>query len=167
MKDYSWNIKVADLLNNPWLKDKIEFKKKYLKNVKIENPWISWNIFLQWLNHDEILIKLTNINFCVKYICDKCLTEYNQNFFIEMEDNIKFVNPEKFKIEEKIYDDIFFIDMKNQTINIENLIEIIVKNKEPIIKDCWKHKYKKKTDIIKNQENISWYKIDFWKLLKS
>ena len=167
MKDYSWNIKISDLLNNPWETDEIKFKEKYLKNIEIQKPWISWEIFLQWLNHNEILVKLNNIKFTIKYICDKCLQEYPKNYHLENEETVKFVNPQEIKIEEKIYDNIFPIDIKNQIINIENIIEILVKNEEPIVKNCWKHKKLENTNISKNQDENLWYKIDFSKLLKS
>lgn len=167
MKDYSWNIKIADLLNNPWESDKVNFKNKYLKNIKIQEPWISWKVFLQWLNYDEILVSLEDIKFTVEYVCDKCLNKYKQTFNIKKEENIKFVNTEKIKIEEKIYDDTFPINMKNMTINLEELIEIIVKNQEPIVKNCWKCENEKLWDVLKNQEENLSYKIDFSKLLKS
>lgn len=167
MKDYSWDIKIADLLNDPWKTDSIKFEEKYLKNINIQEPWISWEVFLQWLNHNEILVELKNISFSCRYKCDKCLSEYNQKFFIEYEKNIKFVNPEEIEINEKIYDDTFPLNIKNKTINIEGIIEILVKNQEPIIKDCWKHKNQKEWENKKNQEKISSYKIDFSKLLKS
>jgi len=167
MKDYSWNIKISDLLNNPWETDEIEFKEKYLKNIEIQKPWISWKIFLQWLNYNEILIKLKDLNFSIEYECDKCLEKYKETFNIKLEENIKFVNPEEIKIEWKIYDDIFPINIKNKTINIKNLIEILVENKEPIVKDCWKHKNKEESDIQKNKEEVLSYNINFSKLLKS
>lgn len=166
MKNYSWNIKIADLLNNPWETDEIEFNNKYLKNIKIQEPWISWNIFLQWLNHNEIIVKLKKINFSIEYECNKCLDKYIQIFNIKLEENIKFVNPNEIKIDEKIYDDIFPIDIKNKIINLENIFEILIKNQESIIKDCWKHKNKEEWYIEENQEKISSYNIDFSKLLK-
>ncbi len=165
MKDYSWNIKVSDLLNNPWESDIVKFKEKYIDNV--EEPWISWEIFLQWLNHYEVLIELKNLEFSNKFICDKCLKEYVENLNIKEEKNIKFVNTEEIILEENIHDNTFPMDSKNKSINIKNLIEILVKNKEPIIKDCWKHKNKEETYNKKNQEEFSSYTIDFWKLLKS
>lgn len=167
MKDYYWNIKIADLLNNPGETDEIAFKEKYIQNIEIQKPWISWQIFLQWLNHNEILIKLKNINFSIEYNCDKCLEKYIKTYNIKLEDNIKFVNPKEIIIDEMIYDNVFPIDIKTKTINIKNLMEILIKNKEPIIKNCWKHKNKEEWYIEINQEKNSSYNIDFSKLLKS
>jgi hypothetical protein len=72
----------------------------------------------------------------MNYECDKCGEKYTTNFSINSDEEIRFVNEEVYPIEEKIYDTVFPIDMKNQVINLEPLIEIIVKNQEPVVKDC-------------------------------
>jgi len=168
MKNYNWKIKVADLLYNIWSTDNIKFEKKFLKeDLWIWKEGIKWKIFLQWLNHNEILLKIINLSFSVSYICDKCLNTYVVDYKIKNEKEVKFVNPEKIEITEEIHDILFPIDMKSQTIDIEELIEIIVKNQEPIIKNCWKHNWANKSNINKSQEDFSSYKFDFYKLLKN
>ena len=72
----------------------------------------------------------------MNYECDKCGEKYTTTFSINPDEEIRFVNEEVYPIEEKIYDTVFPIDMKNQVINLEPLIEIIVKNQEPVVKDC-------------------------------
>jgi len=169
MKDYAWKIKISDLLTNPWSTDNILFENKFLKtdDIVLWENWIKWSLFLQWLNHDEILLKVENIGFSVEYVCDKCLEKFKIDYKLKNQEEVKFVNTEKYKLEEKIYDESFPIDMKNQTIDIENLIEIIVKNQEPIIKECEKCKNKKIKDLEENEDEITSYTIDFSKLLKS
>jgi len=169
MKDYGWKIKVADLLNNPGSSDIIKFEKKYLKDPdsKVELPGISWEIFLQSLSSDEILWKLKNLKFNVRYTCDKCLEEYETAYEINPNEEIRFVNEEVHPIEEKIYDIVFPIDMKNQVIDLTPLIEIIVKNQEPIVKNCWKHKTKEEAEDEIFQEEINQTTIEFWELLKN
>ncbi len=161
MKDYWWKIKIADLLNNPWEIDNITIKNKYLKDVfcDVESPWIECKLFLQSLNHNEILVKIKQIIFSKKYVCDICWNEYTKHYKISDNEEIRFVNKDEYQIKEEIYDTVFPIDTKNKTIDLSLIIEIIVKNQEPIIKNCWKHKNKKETnDIIfqdkNNQENI-------------
>jgi hypothetical protein len=72
----------------------------------------------------------------MNYECDKCGEKYTTNFSINPNEEIRFVNEEVYPIEEKIYDTVFPIDMKNQVINLTPLIEILVKNQEPVVKDC-------------------------------
>ena len=169
MKDYGWKIKVADLLNNPGNSDTIKFEKKYLKDpdAKVEFPGISWEIFLQSLSSDEILWKLKNLKFNIKYICDKCLEEYETTHKINSNEEIRFVNQEVYPIKEKIYDTVFPIDMKNQIIDLTPLIEVIVKNQEPVVKNCWKHKNKKKTTDWFCQDQNNKTTISFEEVLKN
>jgi len=169
MKDYGWKIKVADLLNNPWQKDNIKFEKKYLTDefIDLQDPGISWEVFLQWISQDEIILIVKNLNFSLNYKCDKCWEVYCQTYKLNPEDTVKFVNTEKYPIEEKIYDTTFPIDMKNQVIDLTPLIEIIVKNQEPVIKNCWKHKTPKQTEEEKFQEENNQLTINFKDLLKN
>ena len=169
MKDYRWKIKVADLLNNPWSSDTIKFEKKYLKDefAQVEPPWISGEITLQSISHDEIIVKIKNLKFVMNYECDKCGEKYTTNFSINSDEEIRFVNEEVYPIEEKIYDTVFPIDMKNQVINLEPLIEIIVKNQEPVVKDCWNHQHKEETDDEIFQEENNPATISFQELLNS
>jgi len=169
MKDYWWKIKVSDLLTNPWDTDTIKFEKKFLKtnDINLTDKWIAWEIFLQWLNHDEILVKINFLTFENNFICDKCLDNYEKSYELKNLEEVRFVNPENIEIAENIHDNLFPIDMKNQNIDISELIEIVVKNEEPIIKNCWNCKNHIVKEEEKNQEEISSYKIDFSKLLKS
>ena len=169
MKDYAWKIKISDLLTNPWNTDHIEFKNKFLQSedIILWEKWISWKLFLQWLNHDEVLLKIENREFSNIFQCDKCLKKYEDIFKLKDLEEVRFVNTNNIKLEENIHDNIFPIDMKNQNIDISELIEIIVKNEEPIIKECEKCKNQETIEEEKNQEEISTYKIDFSKLLKS
>jgi len=169
MKDYAWKIKISDLLKNPGDTDNIKFENKFLKDedIKLGSKWISGEIFLQWLNNNEVLLKIKNIKFSSIFQCDKCLEKYEKNFSLEDLEEVRFVNADNIEITENIHDTLFPIDMKNQNIDISELIEIIVKNEEPIIKKCEKCKNQKTIEEEKNQEEISTYKFDFSKLLKS
>jgi len=169
MKDYAWKIKVSDLLKNPGNTDNIKFENKFLKtnDITLSKEWIKWEVFLQWINHDEILVNVEKLSLNIIYNCDICWKEYKNPFELKDKEQAKFVNTDKIKIKEKIYDDNFPIDMRTQNIDIENLIEIIIKSQEPIIKKCWKCKSKKISEEEKNQEENLTYNIDFSKLLKS
>ena len=169
MKDYWLKIKVADLLNNPWNSDNIEFKEKFLKetDVKLWNKGISGKIYLQGLSKDEILVKIKELNFNVSYQCDKCLEQYEKEYHLKDLEDVRFVNTEQLPIEEKIYDTTFPIDMKNQSIDISWLVETIIKNEEPFIKNCWKHKNEKNNTEEEIQEKNNQTTINFWELLKN
>lgn len=169
MKDYAWKIKVADLLNNPGNTDTIRFENKFLKSedISLWKEWIKWEIFLQWLNKDEVLLKIKNISFSINYKCDICLNDFNKSYNLKDLEEIRFVNPENIEIKDKIHDTLFPIDMKKQNIDLTELIEIIVKNQEPFVKKCEKCSLSKESVEEKNQDKNAYYKIDFWKLLKS
>ncbi len=166
MKDLNWKVKISDLLNNPGTTDKLKFENKFLKeDLWIQNPWISWEIFLEWLSHNEILAEISNIKFNIQYSCDICWENYNQEHLIKNKEIITFTDDLENK--EEIHDDVFEINTKNETINLEPIIEIIVKNEKPIVKKCLNCKNSKQIEVEKNQdENLS-YTIDFSKLLKS
>ena len=166
MRDLNWKIKVSDLLNNPWQTDILNFKKKFLKeNLDIQNEWISGECTLTWLSHNEILVELKNIKFTIRYTCDICWEYYEQNFIIKNKEKITFTD--NIDNTENIYDDIFKIDKKKWLIDLEDIIWIIIKNKEPIIKKCWKCKNKIKSKLEKNQDEKLTYTIDFNKMFKS
>ena len=169
MKDYWFKIKISDLLKNPGQTDKVEFKNKYLKETDflLENPWISWKVFLQWLSKNEVLVKIQSLKFKINYTCDKCLSQFSKEYELTDLEDVRFVNSEELPIEEKIYDTTFPIDMKNQTIDLSWLIEIIIKNQEPIIKDCWKHLNQEQNNNSENQENFNQLSISFQNLLKN
>ena len=169
MKDYAWKIKIADLLNNPWDTDNINFENKFLKSkdIILGEKWIKWKVFLQWLNQDEILLKINEIEFDINYNCDKCLENFSTSYKLENLEDVRFVNPENIEINEEIHDTLFPIDMKNQTIDLSWLVEIVIKNEEPIIKDCWKHKNTNQKEFSENQENFNQATISFQELLKN
>ena len=169
MKDYWFKIKISDLLKNPGQTDKLEFKDKYLQETDfaVENPWINWKVFLQWLSKNEVLVKIQSLKFKINYTCDKCLDKFSKEYELTDLEDVRFVNPEELPIEEKIYDTTFPIDMKNQTIDLSWLIEIIIKNQEPIIKDCWKHLIQEEDNNSEFQENFSKLTISFQDLLKN
>ena len=169
MKNFDWKIKISDLLNNPWNTDTIEFKNRFLnEEIWISKEWISGKIFLEGLNHEEILLELKNLEFSIIYECDKCLEKYTKKYSINenQEKPVRFIIEKDKNESSLIHDDIFFIDTKNWIINIEEFISIIIKNQEPVVKNCWKHKNTKLSDKIKSQDNFSSYTFDFLKLLK-
>ena len=169
MKDYWLKIKIADLLNNPGNSDTIKFENKYLKetDLDLQKPWISWEVFLQWLSKNEVLVKIKKLKFSLNYTCDKCLDNFSKSYEIDNLEDVRFVNEEELPINEKIYDTTFPIDMKNQTIDLSQLVEIIIKNQEPFVKNCGKHNNKDKTEVSENQDIFNQSTISFKELLKS
>ena len=169
MKDYKWKVKVSDLLNNPGTQDEFSVENKFIKteDFVLDKKWIKGKVEVISLNPHEIKLKIKELEFTLIYKCDFCLGEYTQDFKLENLDDVLFVNSDEIKLEEKIHDDIFEIDMKNQQIDLSELVEMIVKLQEPFVKKCEKCKSSKNSSDSKSQEEISSYKIDFSQLLKS
>ncbi len=142
MKDYSYIIKVSDLLKTPWSKDSIIFENKFSKKISnLWENWIKWNISLQSLDNKNLLIKLYDIYTYLYENCEMCWCEYKRNIKI---DEYEW----KFWFDENKVDEIFPIDLKNENIDIEELIiqSIILEN--PVIKKC------DNCNILENPKNI-------------
>lgn len=157
MKDYWFKIKVSDLINNVWTKDIIKFKNKFTTQIKnLSKSWISWEIFIQSLDEKTIQAWLKNIITSINDICDICWQKFERNININKAEC-------KFTSDKNISDEDFNIDIKNDTINIEDFIVQTIYLFDPVIKKCWKCKSKnnnKKDDYDEDfvHNEIKWIK---------
>jgi len=136
----SFEIKVWDLLHKPWKIDTMSFEK--LKTDQIQNlgeEWISWEINLQSLNDNTIIIILDKVKCSKKEQCDKCLTDFTKKINCK-EYKARFIIPDEHFEDEEIEDQdtIFTIDPKKEIINIENIILHAIWLEEDIVKKCEK-----------------------------
>lgn len=147
MEQYNFKIKIADLLLNPWQEDTISFENKITKNIEnLQKEWISWKVYLQSITNNSLFVELRDIKAYIKDICDICWKEFNREANVKSFSS-KFVTPEiHHDITEKIHDDEFFINTKDETIDIEEIITQSIILEEPIIKKC--------NECIKKEENI-------------
>ncbi len=144
-KDASWKIqdtifkvKIADLLNETWRADQIDFDHKFshqLSNLTEEG--MSWTFTIQSLDTSSLLGTLTDVLVNFNETCDSCGTSflrvveipsYTVRFLFE-KDALK---EEKTESEEAV----LYIDDKDETINIEDMIVQAILLNDPFVKRC-------------------------------
>jgi len=87
------------------------------------------------LNEESILVTLKDIIGMTKELCDNCTKKYENDLKIG-EYTAKFVDPKKQEVYQEDEDEIFFIDPKNDIIDIHEMLIQAIKLQEPIIKRC-------------------------------
>lgn len=138
MKDYNFDIKVSDLLNNVGNSDTVAFESKFTEELPdLSEDWISGEITLQSISKDTVMATLNDVKCTLWDICDSCSTEYNRNVLVK-EYEAKFIDPVLYKDdpEDQSTGDIFPINHKNELINIEEMVIQSVVLDEPFTKRC-------------------------------
>lgn len=138
MKDKSFVIKVGDLLQEWGKSDSIEFKWKITKELPgLDNKWISWTVVLRSLNQDSLYVSLENIECNLQDTCDRCWANYARKV-----ENPKYIsrfviNEERKKEEQETSDEeIFVINARDETIDLEPMIVQAIRLEDPIVKHC-------------------------------
>lgn len=141
MKDKNFDIKVSDLLRNPWKTDQISFKKKISDKVQnLTKDWIRWKVNLRSLDKTSLSVTLNDLSCRVDDVCHACWIDYVREIDVN-EYEIKFIIPDKklwnldkaSQIEEW---EVFYIDAKNVTIDIEEMVYQAILSEEPLTKRC-------------------------------
>ena len=158
MKDQSFVIKVADLINLPWKKDEIFFEKKFTDQLpNLDKNWLSWNILLQSLDKNSILVSLIDVKWVLEDNCDVCQKSYKRAVFSELY-KAKFILPEHYKDDDNSTEEIFPIDHKDENINIEDMVVQDIVLQAPIVRRC-KICEKKviETDDVDEDDDIGYF----------
>lgn len=136
MKDQSFIIKIADLINQPWKKDEMFFEKKFTDQLpNLDENWLAWSVLLQSLDKNSILVSLIDVKCVLDDICDVCQKSYKRKVVWESY-NAKFILPEHYKDDDNSTEEIFPIDHKDENINIEDMVVQDIVLQEPIIRRC-------------------------------
>ena len=137
MKDQSFVIKVADLLNQPWKQDEMSFEKKFTEQLpNLNEKWLSWNVLLQSLDKNSILVTLTDVSWVLEDVCDVCQKTFKRKVVWNIYD-AKFILPEYDRDDEESgTEEIFPIDSKDETINIEDMVVQNIVLQDPIVRRC-------------------------------
>ena len=160
MKDQSFVIKIADIINQPWKKDEITFEKKFTDQLpNLDENWLSWNVLLQSLDKNSILVSLIDVKWVLEDNCDICQKTYKRSILSELY-KAKFIIPEYYKDDENSTEEIFPINHKDETINIEDMVVQDIVLQEPIVRRC-----KKCEKTIVQSDNIEEEDVDYfeWK----
>lgn len=153
MKDHSFIIKIADLINQPWKKDEMIFEKKFTDQLlNLDQDWLSWNVLLQSLDKNSILVSLTWVKCVLDDNCDICQKSYKRIVIWEPY-TAKFILPEHYKDDDSSAEEIFPIDHKDENIDIEDMVVQCIVLQEPIVRRC-EHCEKKmvKSDSIQEDD---------------
>ncbi|PJA48975.1 MAG: hypothetical protein CO170_00985 [candidate division SR1 bacterium CG_4_9_14_3_um_filter_40_9] len=144
MKDQNFSIKISDLLNHAGSIDEVRFEKKFssqIPNLTVEG--ISGTFVIQSLNEASLLGTLTDVKCSINDVCDSCqtpyerevfVTEYTARFALKMSEDV--VGGDQKINEDSSEDEIFPIDAKSETINIQDMVVQAILLHEPIVKRC-------------------------------
>jgi len=165
MKDKNFIVKVWDLLKEWWKSDSIVFEKKATSELpNLSEKGISWTIILRSLNQDSLYVNLENISCEIKEICERCWASYTRK--VENPEYVaRFVISEKIKKEEQetSEEEIFVINSRDESIDLEPMILQSIILKEPFIKRCPKCE----SELAKEfeDEDIDGWAIGWWNII--
>ncbi len=154
-KDYSFTIKVWDILHNLWTKDTIVFSNKFSTLLpQVKENWLSCKIQLQALSDEQLLVSIPKIIVPMSIDCDFCGKGFEKVYYIKRL-TTKAVKSSLLDLE-KGYE--IHIDDKNRTIDIEKrlvesiFIELPVNN---LCESCLKKSNEESSEDT-NITNIVW-----------
>lgn len=134
MKDQSFEIKIADLLNQVAV-DELVFENKHTNFIpNLGKDWISGKIRLSWIDDENVLVEIEELSCELNEICDYCTKGFPRK--IEVHGYCSRFTLNK---EEKDYANdevLFFIDEKNATINIEEMVYQAIQLENPFVLYC-------------------------------
>lgn len=138
MKDKSFVIKVSDLIKEWWKKDTVHFENVFTEHIpNIIDKWISGDIELRSINKDSIYANLEHVFCTLEYTCDSCEEKFEKELLVDHY-TARFVAGENNqKAEQETSDEeIFLIDSKNETIDIQDMLVQSILLESPVINRC-------------------------------
>lgn len=138
MKDKAFIIKVGDLLQEAGRSDEISVNNKWSDNVPgLTEEGIAVDIALQSLSNDSVFVNLENISCEINGVCDTCEAEFVRPVFIEDYSGKYVLWEENIKLEqEHSEEEIFPINSRDETIDVEEMIVQAIRLNEPIVQHC-------------------------------
>lgn len=138
MKDKKFLIKISDLLGETGRSDEISFDHKTVEALpNLLEEGISGTLTIQSLNDDALLCTLHDINCRLEDACDSCGTSFIRTIDIP-EYIARFVakgsvTPEELEMSEEA---ILFINDKDETIDISDMVTQAIMLNDPFVKRC-------------------------------
>lgn len=138
MKDYSFKIKVADILQDSSHNDSIQLVNKFSTDLpQLIDPWISANIFLQGMDHQTLLLQVDEVVAPISVACDVCGEIYTDQIAVsDLEVKCFFGDKDEELIEE--FDDIILWDDRTKTVDVENFLVESISLSFPVVNCCEK-----------------------------
>ncbi len=134
----SFTLKIADLLNETWKSDEIVFDSVFSQQLpNVDTTWISWTFSIQSLDEDSLLWTLQDVKVTLHEVCDSCGVDFVRSVHIPLYTS-RFVFEKDISEDEKVESDdpLLFINPKDDTINIEDMIVQSILLDDPFVKRC-------------------------------
>jgi hypothetical protein len=138
MKDKAFIIKVGDLLQETGRSDEVIFENKWTDNLPgLTDEGITGTISMQSLSKDSVFVELENINCELNSVCDTCEAEFVRSITVEDYSGKYVLGDENIKLEqEHSEEEIFPINSRDETINIEDMMIQAIRLGDPIAIHC-------------------------------
>ena len=118
MNQWTFTIKVSDILLHSWTRDSISFTNIFSEKISwLQETWITWTLVLKNLNKSEILITTEEITADILSTCDRCWKEFIE---IRILDDISI--QAKVLSSPLLTEDILVIDPKDLTVDLEDFL---------------------------------------------
>jgi len=118
----------------------MKFEKQFPEEItNIGDQGLSGEIEFKSLNQDSLLVNLKNLSCIINEICDRCSENYMRKVEIDGYSS-RFVANEKIKNEEEesSEEEIFVINAKDETVDLEPMFIQAIRLEEPFVKLCKK-----------------------------
>jgi hypothetical protein len=137
MKDYNFNYKVSDILRHPETPETIQFFNKFSTLIpQCSDEGISGTIYIQWLNEEQLEINIEELSCILDTACDRCGKALEVELGAsKLTYSADFPRKNKQRGEIVVEPDLF-IDAKNLTINLEQVITTDLLLSQSIVNLC-------------------------------
>jgi uncharacterized metal-binding protein YceD (DUF177 family) len=118
MNQWTFTIKVSDILLHSWTRDSIHFTSIFSEKIPwLQETWITWTLVLKNLNKSEMLLTTDEITADILTTCDRCWKEFIEKRIL---DDISI--QAKVLTSPLLSEDILVIDPKDLTVDVEDFL---------------------------------------------
>lgn len=118
MNQWTFTIKVSDILLHSWSSDVVVFTNIFSQKIPwLTSEWITGKVFFENLNKSEILITLDEIFVYINTLCDRCWKD-----FVEKRTLTNISIQAKILEQPLLTEDLLVIDPKDLTVDIEDFL---------------------------------------------
>lgn len=134
------HVKVSDLLRTPGKTDHIDFSERYVDGIDgILPPGISGSIYLKSINNSCVEVFLEDIVCTIDDISDISGESFIREISIDNYDVLFCLPEQEWQKEDNLdiytsYSDIYTIDEKDTSVDIQVCLVNAIKSQEPLIK---------------------------------
>lgn len=138
MKDKKFLLKISDLLNEIGKGDEIPFENKMVDQLpNIMEEWVSGSLTIKSVGADSLLGTLHDVKCRIQDPCDSCGKTFIREVNIP-EHTVRFVAKDSMTKEEEETSEeaILFINDKDETIDVTDMIYQAIMLNDPFVKRC-------------------------------